>query len=383
MRRARLGLLCASVLMIATSARAQGTDTGWQLSLEPLYVMTRGNDVHVGDVFTESQTLRRSFTPVGPGVTNTNSTLDYGVTYDPVVTTMRNEFGALVSAAYRGARWGFGGRGWRVDTNGAMEGSAESPSEDSLIGVRMWDHSALPVVNRFTASGYSPVTFHAENSLENLRIDGYAERRWIASGNLNVAMRFGVAYTQFKNERREGSAEQAAYQDVLGPTVVTGTNSITLDAESETTANLIGPSIGIAGDSRHGAFRLEWLVSPAVLFGTAETSGTWTDVDSISEVWVSPGLRENRTEHLEGVIPMERDVRVAVPVLDLHVRASVAIAKGVRIGGGLFSSSWFGMPVAPAFSIPGAWTDVEGTGWRDQTRDLTFLGYSAFVSFGF
>ena len=140
-----------------------------------------------------------------------------------------------------------------------MEGSAESPSEDSLIGVRMWDHSALPVVNRFTASGYSPVTFHAENSLENLRIDGYAERRWIASGNLNVAMRFGVAHTQFKNERREGSAEQAAYQDVLGPTVVTGTNSITLDAESETTANLIGPSIGIAGDSRHGAFRLEWL----------------------------------------------------------------------------------------------------------------------------
>ena len=41
------------------------------------------------------------------------------------------------------------------------------------------------------------------------------------------------------------------------------------------------------------------------------------------------------------------------------------------------------MPVAPAFSIPGDWTDVEGTGWRDQTRDLTFLGYSAFVSFGF
>ena len=106
MRRARLGLLCASVLMIATSARAQGTDTGWQLSLEPLYVMTRGNDVHVGDIFTESQTLRTTVTPVGPGVTNTNSTLDYGVTYDPVVTTMSNEFGALVSAAYRGARWG-------------------------------------------------------------------------------------------------------------------------------------------------------------------------------------------------------------------------------------------------------------------------------------
>ena len=383
MTRARFGLLCASVLLIATPARAQGTNTGWQLSIEPLFIITRGNDVHVGDVFTESQVLNTAVTPGGPGVTNTNSTLDYGVTYDPIVTSMGNDFSMLVSAGYRGARWGFGGRGWRVDTNGSVDGSADSPSEESLRGVRMWDHSALPVVNRFTVSGYAPVTFYAENRLENLRIDGYAERRWITGGNLNVAMRFGVAYTQFKNERREGSAQDAAYQDILGPTVVTGTNSITLDTESEVTANLIGPSMGIAGDSTHGIFRLDWLVSPAVLFGTAETSGTWTDVDNISEVFVSPGLRDNRTMRLEGVIPMERDIRVAVPVLDLHVRASVAVAKGVRVGGGLFSSSWFGMPVAPAFTIPGTWTDVEGTGWRDVTTDLTFLAYSAFVSFGF
>jgi hypothetical protein len=383
MTRARLGLLCASVLMCATSARAQGTDTGWQLSLEPLYVMTRGNDVHVGDIFTENQTFRTTVTTVSPGVTATNTTLDYGVTYEPIVTNMSNEFGALVSAGYRGARWGFGGRGWRVETSGSMEGTAESPTEDALTGIRMWDHSALPVVNRFAPSGFSPLTFYAEDLLENLRIDGYAERRWITTANLNVAMRFGVAYTQFKNERREGNAQQAAYQDVLGPTMVTGQNSITLDAESEMTASLVGPSVGIAGDSTHGAFRLEWLVSPAVLLGTAETSGTWTDIDDISEVFVSPVLRDNRTAHLEGVIPMERDVRVAVPVVDLHVRASVAVVKGVRIGGGLFSSSWFGMPMAPAFSIPGNWTDVEGTGWRDTTRDLTFLAYSAFVSFGF
>jgi hypothetical protein len=294
----------------------------------------------------------------------------------------------LVSAAYRGASWGFGGRGWRVETSGSVDGSGESPSEESLTGVRMWDHSALPVVNRFTASGYSPVTFYAENRLEHLRVDGYAERRWIATGNLNVGIRLGAAYAQFKNRRREGNAQTAAYQDIFvdeqnGLTLVTGDNSITLDAESETKTDLFGPSVGIAGDSTHGAFRIEWLVSPAVLFGTANTSGEWIDIDRISEEETSLGRRDNRTIHLEGVIPVERDVRVAVPALDLHVKASVAIAKGVRVGGGLFSSSWFGMPVAPAFSVPGEWTDVEGTGWRDQTRDLTFLAYSAFVSFGF
>lgn len=383
MTRARVGLLCASVLMIATSASAQGTNTGWKLSLDALYVMTRGNDVHAGDVFTESQIPSGTVTNTGPGVTVTNSRLDYGVTYDPIVTDMRNEFGVLVSAGYRGARWGFGGRGWRVETNGSVDGSGESPSEESLTGVRMWDHSALPVVNRFTPSGYAPFTFYAENRLEHLRIDGYAERRWIATGNLNVGIRLGAAYAQFRNRRREGNAETAAYQDIFGSTVITGQNSITLDAESESTADMFGPSVGIAGDSTHGIVRIEWLVSPAVLFGTAETSGEWIDIDNISEVETSPGLRDNRTIHLEGVVPVERDVRVAVPALDLHVKASVAVAKGVRVGGGLFTSSWFGMPVAPAFSIPGAWTDVEGTGWRDQARDLTFLAYSAFVSFGF
>jgi hypothetical protein len=369
--------------MIATSASAQGTNTGWQLSLDPLYVMTRGNDVHAGDVFTESQIPSTTVTNTGPGVTVTNSRLDYGVTYDPIVTDMRSEFGVLVSAGYRGARWGFGGRGWRVETSAAVDGSGESPSEESLTGVRMWDHSALPVVNRFTPSGYAPFTFYAENRLEHLRIDGYAERRWIASGNVNVGIRLGAAYAQFRNRRREGNAETAAYQDIFGSTVITGQNSITLDADSESTADMFGPSVGIAGDSTHGAVRIEWLVSPGVLFGTAETSGEWVDIDNISEVETSPGLRDNRTIRLEGVIPVERDVRVAVPALDLHVKASVAVAKGVRIGGGLFTSSWFGMPVAPAFSIPGEWTDVEGTGWRDQTRDLTFLAYSAFVSFGF
>jgi hypothetical protein len=390
MTRARVGLLWASVLIIATPASAQGTITGWQLSLDPLYVMTRGNDVHAGDVFTESQVPSGTFSTTSPGVTVTNSRLDYGVTYDPIVTDMRNEFGLLVSAGYRGARWGFGGRGWRVDTSGSVDGSGDSPSEESLAGVRMWDHSALPVVNRFTASGYAPFTFYAENRLEHLRIDGYAERRWITGNNLNVGIRLGVAYAQVKNRRREGNAQPAAYRDVFvgdnGLTVVTGENSITLDAESEATADLVGPSIGIAGDSTHGAFRIEWLVSPAVLLGTAKTSGEWIDIDNISEVETSQGpppLQDTRKIHLEGVIPVERDLRIAIPTLDLQVKASVAVVKGVRVGGGLFTSSWFGMPVAPAFSIPGTWTDVEGTGWRDQTADLTFLAYSAFVSFGF
>jgi hypothetical protein len=46
---------------------------------------------------------------------------------------------------------------------------------------------------------------------------------------------FGAAYTQFKNtqarrERRGRRRTRTVLEDVLGPIVVTGTNSITLDA---------------------------------------------------------------------------------------------------------------------------------------------------------
>jgi len=41
------------------------------------------------------------------------------------------------------------------------------------------------------------------------------------------------------------------------------------------------------------------------------------------------------------------------------------------------------VPMAPAMSVPGNWTDVEGTGWRSQPRDLTFFAYSVFAAVGF
>ena len=58
----------------------------------------------------------------------------------------------------------------------------------------MWDHSDIPVINQFHPSGFSPVTYHAENGLEHLRIDIFAERNWISSPGLNVAMRVGLAH---------------------------------------------------------------------------------------------------------------------------------------------------------------------------------------------
>jgi hypothetical protein len=67
----------------------------------------------------------------------------------------------------------------------------------------------------------------------------------------------------------------------------------------------------------------------------------------------------------------------------IGIEASVRVVRAVTVGVGLFSSSWVGLPVAPAFSVPGEWTDLSGTGWRQQIRTVTFTGVSISVGVGF
>jgi hypothetical protein len=278
-------------------------------------------------------------------------------------------------------------RGWSVSTDGSLEGSDSSAPptavSQTVTGIRMWDHSLIPVANMQHPSGISPVTFDARNDLRNVRIEGYAERRWLTGADMNLSTRFGVAHARIENTRAEGQTMSAFITDVNGATISTLVNDITIRAESEATASLTGPMIALAGDSTFQRVRLDWLVSQSLLMGTAETSGEWTDVDDVVVTEVTGGVTTTSTEFLNGSIPIERERRVAVPTLDFQVKASVRATRQVSVGAGFLSSTVFRQPAAPAFSVPGAWFDLEGTGWRDQTRDVTFNAFSVFASFGF
>ena len=377
MTRARVGLLVILVAVADRPARAQSLD-GWQVSVDFLQIHTRGNDVHVGDVFTERQTLTG---------TASDSRLDYGVRYDPIVTAMDANRSVMVTAVYRNAGWGAGARGWRSRTEGSAAGSrrtaAPTISSLTVTGVRMWDNSIVPVVNTAEPSGISPVTFEAENSLQNLRLEGFAERLWIQGDTLTVAARFGVAHARLENDRREQQTQEAFVEEANGGTITTFENDVRLEGTSETTANLTGPLLALAGDTRVKRLRIDWLIGHAVLLGTAETSGEWIDIDDIRTITLAGGLPVESFELLNGIIEKSQDDRALVPVLDLQVKASVRVTPFLSLGGGVFSSTWFNLPVAPAFSIPDDWTDVQGTAWRQQTRDVTFLALSVFAGFGF
>lgn len=379
MRRVRVGVLWAFAALSASAAHAQGAPAGtWQATVDYLTVVTRGNDVHVGDVFTEHQTVS------GPVA---QSRLDYGVTFDPIATLMKNDQSFMAAVTHHGPEWSFGVRAWRATAGGSGSGSrntaAPTATSQFVTGIRLWENSIIPVTNQQEPAGISPVTFHADNELKNVRIEGFAERAWVNQPRLTMAMRAGLAHSRIKNIRSEGQTQKAFIVETLAGTTSTLNNSISIDSQSETEMSLTGPMVGVSGSAGLGVVRLEWLLAQSVLFGTAETTGSWTDVDNINEVRVTGGVRSETNTLLDGELPIELEERSIVPMVDLQVRASVAVAKQVSVGAGIFSSTSFRLPVAPQFIVPDDWTDVQGTGWREQHRDVTFLGFSIFAGFSF
>src|SRR6187549_510534 len=95
--------------------------------------------------------------------------LDYGVTFDPIVTKMSNDQSLMLSGGIRGQRWGFGIRGWRAvadgDASGSRSTTAPTSTSQFVTGIRLWDNSIIPVTDQQAPSGISPVTFHADNRL--------------------------------------------------------------------------------------------------------------------------------------------------------------------------------------------------------------------------
>jgi hypothetical protein len=329
-------------------------------------------------VFTERQTLSGTFA---------ESRFDYGVEYEPIVTRMRNNWSGMVTVVYRSGDWGGGVRGWRSESDIAIDGSRRTAvptaTSQSITGIRLWDNSVVPVTNLLEPSGISPVTFTAENSLSAVRIEGFAERLWIRGRRLTVAARLGVAHARVENTRAEGQTQEAFIEETAGGVTTTLVNDIRIDSASESSASLTGPMLALAGNAEAGRLRIDWLIGQSVLLGTAETSGEWRDVDNIRET-TADGVTSTETRTLlNGLIEKAQEDRALVPVMELQLKATVQVTRALSLGGGVFSSTWFQMPVAPAFSIPDDWTDLQGTAWRQQTRDVTFTGVSITAGFAF
>jgi hypothetical protein len=213
-------------------------------------VAIRGNDV--GDVFTEYQNVTGTLA---------QNRLDYGVTFDPIVTSLPDDRSAMVTAAYRGPGGGSAadGGGRRART-GQRIAHLPPPTSNSqyITGIRLWENSLVPVSNEQEPSGNSPVTFHADNRLEQMVFDGYAGFSWIRGPRLNLAARFGVSHASCPTQERGPGQHAFVTQPAeAGATTTTDNHIVPSTAKARLTASLTGPMLALAGDSTVGRARID------------------------------------------------------------------------------------------------------------------------------
>jgi hypothetical protein len=346
MKSIRLAFLTLLVLGPASMSSAQGL-SGWQASVDALWATVYGNDDRIGDVV------------AGEGTGTTGSTNTLRTT--PIAPELQRAPGFLVEARYRGGSWGFGGRGWRVSTDGDVADTVTTDTSAGVLhtsSVRLWGQTTTPFTNNQQPFNRSPLTYHAGNELEHVRVEGYAERLWLNGPTGTVSMRFGIGYARSEHRR---------HADLLN----ISRGAVSLDETLATTAendfNLVGPLFAIAGDTPFKRLHVSWLVSPSALIGTAKSDATFEITD------VTPLGGGSTTTTLS--ILWSDEPRVVVPALDLQLKAGFAITRRLEAGGAIFSSSLFAMPVAPSF-------DNHTGGWNRETRDMSILSYSVFVRVG-
>jgi len=357
---------------LADKDLSYGEEREWSIQLEPMWMDVEGNDLHVGDVFKYREELD-------------GSTLTYGITYEPIKLNMKDKITLRAEIIYRKDQWGLGVSGWWFNIDASQGGSITTPPEVITptgyiyyeSGVRMWDNTILPVLNDLEDSGLSPVTYWAKNELGVWTVDLYGIRTLAEKKDSLINLTFGLKLGSLDSEREEGQKQRAFVYDFYGGGFHLD-NHITLESASEADYSLMaGPAIGLQGKAKYKSFGIEGLIDQSLLIGRVKQSGTWTDIE---DIWVvtgpvgGPFTPVSQDAYLEGKFSFSKGETIALPVTEAKLKVLFVRERNASLGIGGFASIWWNAPVAPKWSIPGAWVWDEGTGWRLQEDTLIFYG---------
>lgn len=353
-------------VLAGTAPAGAQTMQGWHISGDVLFVMTRGNDVHAGDVVTFESSSS------GPA---TNFVSNDTQVFTPIAPSLGTKPSVLIEGGHRGMTWGYGGRVWWVTTDGSEAATTTSAASSGGVSretfVNMFNESFFPFTDNRETSGLGPVTYASNNELKHVRIEGYAERLWISGPMGTVTMRFGLGYANVRSTRGDNLTMTGQFTG--GPS--TFNNDLAIGVTGETKASLIGPTFGIAGEMSAGKIQIDWLVSPAALMGSAETTLNVASNEVNRTRLTSTGATTALTTSTISRSVTD-DGSAVVPVVDLQLNAGYEVMPKLVVGAGLLSSTMFNLPVAPAL-------DAHTEQWVDQQRNVTFFGVSVFVKYGF
>ena len=369
-----------------STATAIDKQKGWSFSFELMRVGVRGNDIHVGDVFHYTE----------KGETNGGAdSVKYGMSYEPIVTKMESGFTPRFDITYEADKGSFAVSAWFFNTSGSAGSFVDTPRWEMngnsyvffLNGVRMFDQSLVPTADMREPSGFSPVVYSAGNKLSNFSLDLSVARKLSDGKNLSVDGTLGLKLGCLNNTRSEGQKLEAFIFHYFGPNK-NFWNRIVLRSKSKAdTGLLVGPSFGLQSTAVVGTTTITGSFNQAFLFGGADISGNWKDIDDIWLVAGSPlfGLYEPAGQVLywEGNFPVNEKVRVTIPVTEFRMSVKCDLNKKIALGTGAFVSVWQNAPLAPKWSVPGNWTSIQGTSWKLQNGTLLYYGWNGSLTYKF
>lgn len=108
----------------------------------------------------------------------------------------------------------------------------------------------------------------------------------------NYTLDYGATYEPINLNLKDKSSLRGELiyrkgQWFLGLSGWTFDNHIGLESTAEANLDsMIGPVLGFQGEAKRGKFRIEGFINHAVLFGKAEQTGIWIDIDDI--LWIDP-----------------------------------------------------------------------------------------------
>lgn len=357
----RIGLIFGLVLIISSLVSAQ-EETGWSITIEPVYSNLYGTDEHFGYIYSSKSVFL--------GIPR-NQTLNYGTSSEPIVVEIPSTTQIILGLSYRWTRWpkwrlGIE-NGWHFKSSDDKSGLVSSDSIN-IRSVFMFGNALPPLSNKHNSPPRSDVLFWGKNSIRIRTFNIYLDLELNDILDITLSIK-GASILSHHNVGQK----QWVFIDDFRPWWKFD-NEVTLAQDSKAKYLGIGPSIGFKFKTKYLAGSLE----QGVLVGEARYFGEWDDNDKIvitnrttSEVFA--------TAFYNGQFPFKQIEieRVVIPNTEFRIKLT-----HLNFNFGVLVSTLWGVPIAPKWSIPGDWIPTNGL-WSTQKRNLTFVGFTMGFEIGF
>ena len=330
----RAVLTIVVVLGLGSSVRA--AEGKWTFRLEPMILTTYGHDQHV-------LTVHEIDSDSTPSIVNkTAVSLDSGD-------------GSAFHGEFRYARgqwtWGID-LFWFLTTQGGDNLTAVADGPSGTIDQVIFEVADLD----FVSTDPGEVLFYdklEDTDLEVWTVDAYAMRTLSGDSDRGVHFQFGLRVGDFDND----------YHTAVG---IQDTSGVLLDASSNY-GLMVGPIVGLSGNTQIGKSSIEGYIGQSLLIGSVELSRTSREFTGpfgpMPAFFAQESLRTNKD--------------VAIPVTEFRLRWTYRLSRMVALGVGANTSAWWDVSVPPGV-IP-----IQGGDEALHENTIVFFGMTGAVELTF